>query len=278
MEITIKISKPDFDLAIPAAKEPKGSVFAKLEDKINAGIEDIAIDKLGDVGVSAVNNEPEGRLAKTVISLASVEVFLREMRGLDLVLTESGFGIVSSNNTAPASKIRVDALDGELRVKRLFLMDELLEECFCPSFLTQTKRSGEWQYVERLLLPGYLIAVTAYPDELRDLLRAVPDFARVLAMGETFVPLRENERAWIEEFTKPGDRTIPMSQGYMRGDTLVATEGPLVGHEGLITRVNRHKSLAVLEFHIGGKRVTTRVGLGIVSEQEAEEGQHRRRL
>ena len=87
MEITIKINKPDFDLAIPAAKEPKGSVFAKLESKINTTIEDIAIDKLGDVGVSAVNNEPEGRLAKTVISLASVEVFLREMRGLDLVLT-----------------------------------------------------------------------------------------------------------------------------------------------------------------------------------------------
>ena len=29
MEITIKINKPDFDLAIPAAKEPKGSVFGE---------------------------------------------------------------------------------------------------------------------------------------------------------------------------------------------------------------------------------------------------------
>ena len=146
--------------------------------------------------------------------------------------------------------------------------EPLLAECFCPSFLTQTKRAGEWQYVERLLLPGYLIAVTAYPDELRDLLRSIPDFTRLLAMGETFVPLREDERAWIEEFTKPSDRTIPMSRGYMRGDTLVATEGPLVGHEGLITRVNRHKSLAILEFHIGGKRITTRVGLGIVGKEK----------
>ena len=52
------------------------------------------------------------------------------MRGLDLVLTPTGFGIVSSNDTAPASKIRVDALDGELRVKWLQLSDEILELCF----------------------------------------------------------------------------------------------------------------------------------------------------
>lgn len=130
MEITIRITKDDLNLAIPAAKEPKGTIFAKLEDKINEEIGDIAVDKLGDVGIAAVNNEPKGKLAICVLGLASVEVFLREMRGLDLVLTETGFGIVSTNNTAPASKMRVDALDGELRVKRLHLMDELLEGCF----------------------------------------------------------------------------------------------------------------------------------------------------
>ena len=130
METILKITKAAFDLAIPAAQEPKGTVFTKLESKIKEEIDDIAVDKLGDVGITAVNNNPSGKMAATVRALACVEVFLREMRGLDLVLTETGFGIVSTNNTAPASKMRVDALDGELRVKRLHLMDELLEECF----------------------------------------------------------------------------------------------------------------------------------------------------
>lgn len=130
MEITIRITKDAFDLAIPAAKESHGTIFAKLKDKIDSEIGDIVVDKLGDVGLYVINNDHDEKLSGIVRQLASVEVFLREMRGLDLVLTETGFGIVSTNNTAPASKIRVDALDGELRVKRLHLMDELLEECF----------------------------------------------------------------------------------------------------------------------------------------------------
>lgn len=130
MEITLKISKEEFDKAVPAAREPKGIIFGKLEGKINAAIVDIAEDKLGDAGVAVVNNNTTGELAMTVMALASVDVFLREMRNLDLVLTGTGFGVVSTNDTAPASKMRVDALDGELRVKWLRLYDDLLEQCF----------------------------------------------------------------------------------------------------------------------------------------------------
>lgn len=130
MEITVKINKPDFDLAIPAAKEAKGTVFAKLEKKINEAIVDIGENVLGEVGIRFVNEHPESVATWAVKALASVDVFLKEMRGLDLVLTETGFGIVSTNNTAPASKMRVDALDGELRLKWLRAHDELLKQCF----------------------------------------------------------------------------------------------------------------------------------------------------
>ena len=112
MIATVKIDKGFFDLTIPAAKEPKGIIFAKLETKINSVIQDIADDKLGDVATTIINDNPSGPLAADVKALACVDVFLREMRGLDLVLTPTGFGVVNTNDTAPASKIRVDALDG----------------------------------------------------------------------------------------------------------------------------------------------------------------------
>lgn len=128
--IAVRISKEAFDLAVPAAKEPKGIIFGKLQKKIDNRIDDIAEDRLGHVGINAVNNEPQGRMAETLMELAAVDVFLHEMRNLDLVLTSTGFGVVSTNDTAPASKMRVDALDGELRVKWLMLSDDLTEMCF----------------------------------------------------------------------------------------------------------------------------------------------------
>ena len=130
MEITTVITKDQFEQAVPAAKEPRGTIFAKLERKINSAIEDIIEDNLGAKGNEVLQSDPNGRLAITVMQLASVDVFLHEMRNLDLVLTNTGFGVVSTNDTAPASKIRVDALDGELRVKWLTLHDEMLKLCF----------------------------------------------------------------------------------------------------------------------------------------------------
>ena len=146
--------------------------------------------------------------------------------------------------------------------------EPLLQECFSPQFKTRRKYDGQWIDKELRLLPGYVVCVTAYPDELRQRLRSVPEFTRLLTMGETFVPLRDDERAWIDEWTTKGDRTVPLSFAHKQGDKLVVTEGPLKGREGIITRVNRRKCLAFLELHVAGKKIATTVGLAIVPESE----------
>ena len=147
---------------------------------------------------------------------------------------------------------------------------ELLQECFSPKFRTRRKHDGEWRDEELLLLPGYVVCVTDAPDALRQHLWRLPEFTRLLTMGETFVPLRDDERNWMEEWTKNGDRVIPLSVAYKKGDVLVVTEGPLKGREGMITRINRRKCLAFLELHVDGKRITTTVGLAIVPESQTE--------
>lgn len=146
--------------------------------------------------------------------------------------------------------------------------DGVLEECFSPRYATQMKVRGEWVSVEKLLFPGYLIAVTDQVESLEAALRRIPEFSRLLSMGETFVPLHEEDQAWIGVFTEKGARTVPMSVGVIEGDRVVVTDGPLVGLEALIKKVNRHKSLAFLEFEICGRRVVTKVGLGIVRKTE----------
>lgn len=60
----------------------------------------------------------------------------------------------------------------------------------------------------------------------------------------------------------------PVIPGLKDGDQVVVTAGPLLGHEGLIKTINRRKSTAYLELDLCGRRVTTRVGLAVLSAEQ----------
>ena len=143
--------------------------------------------------------------------------------------------------------------------------EDAVSECFCPRYATQIKRAGEWIDVQKTLLPGYVVVATGRVGALKRCLREVPEYARVLGMGESLVPLASDERALIEAFTHEGDRCVPMSTGVMEGDRVTVVSGPLKGREALIKSVNRHRSIAYVELQICGRTVTTKVGLGIIS-------------
>ena len=148
----------------------------------------------------------------------------------------------------------------------------LLEECFSPTYVHRLKYDGEWRDFERPLLPGYVVAVVSDPVALTHKLRSIRDFARTLTMAETFVPLREEERAWIEENTEMGNRVIPISVGYRKGDALVVTDGPLKGREAMIDRIIRKKCVAILKVHVGNITITTEVGFALLPERDAKRG------
>ena len=168
--------------------------------------------------------------------------------------------VATETQAAQSAELVAQGVDAE--------SEPILEECFSPRFQTQKKVHGAWEYVEEPLFPGYLIAVTARPDALKLALRRVPEFTRLLAVGETFVPLSESDQDLINTFTREGWRCAPMSFGVADGDRVVVTGGPLIGKEALIKRVNRRKSLAYLEFQICGRTVTTKVGLGILAKKD----------
>ena len=100
----------------------------------------------------------------------------------------------------------------------------LLQEVFSPKYETEIKVRGRWVPVQKTLLPGYLIAVTNDPEGLEAVLRDLPEFARLLAQGNEFVPLAPAEVEIIGSFTSPGKRVVPMSIGVKDGDRVVIIE------------------------------------------------------
>lgn len=148
---------------------------------------------------------------------------------------------------------------------------DVLSECFYPQYETELKVRGSWVPCVKPLFPGYLIAVTDDAVELESQLVKLPEFARVLSMGEKPVPLAPEEVELIGGFTRPGERVIPMSRAVKDGEKVVVVGGPLLGHEGLIRDINRRKSTAYLEIDLCGRKVSTRVGLAVLAAPETVE-------
>lgn len=114
-------------------------------------------------------------IAKKIVA---TDAFIRAIPSLDLVLTPNGFGIVSNNTVAPASKDYVDRLLLSLAQNRDFAIDNLLHEVLqvqswratqqgqyflatlyqSPLAFPQTLHKGKaWEYFEQVHAPLVLI-------------------------------------------------------------------------------------------------------------------------
>ena len=145
--------------------------------------------------------------------------------------------------------------------------DDVVEECFLPTFELMRRKDGEWRKVRELLFPGYLFVKTNDPERLAVRLRAVPVFMRLLGNDDSFTPLFPDEVTWLEAFTTAKTHVVEMSRGVIEGGAVVVTDGPLKGREAQITKINRHKRLAYLDMHMFGRTKSVRIGLEIVRKR-----------
>ncbi|WP_165054383.1 MULTISPECIES: transcription termination/antitermination NusG family protein [unclassified Adlercreutzia] len=139
----------------------------------------------------------------------------------------------------------------------------ILRECFVPKACVAQKVDGKWIPCERVLLPGYLIAVTARADQLEPVLRRVPDLTRILGNDNAFTPLDASEVAWLEASTSQSDRVVEMSEGCLEGGRLRITSGPLLGKEAWVRKVNHRKKVAYLEMQMFGRTIKAQLGLKV---------------
>ena len=134
MEILTKITKQVFEAFVPAAKMPEhnDSVYGRLAEQFK-----VVYDRLiQNVVAPSLETEldTEGALQKEVLRYVCLEAFVQSIRSLDLVLTATGFGIVSTASMAPASKVRVDALMEDCRLRAA--------ESLCAIVKSMTGRNG----------------------------------------------------------------------------------------------------------------------------------------
>lgn len=153
---------------------------------------------------------------------------------------------------------------------------EIVEECE-----EKVLRSGEKAFVMRgerifhtneereireyILFPGYVFIDTrSDTDDLRIRLRNVKQMTKLLSAGGEFSPIHPEEESFLKEIGGE-EHFVRYSKGFKDGDQIVVTDGALLGKEGRIKWIDRHNRVAGIEVELLGRKVTVKLGLGLVS-------------
>lgn len=124
---------------------------------------------------------------------------------------------------------------------------ELLADCFCVGRERWFTRAGRSELQEAPAYRGYAFAVTADPGALAKALGRLPVRAELVGTeGRMWAPLDRAAQAWYER-CMDGKRVLRSSTAAIVDGVLHVTEGPLVGQEAVIRKVDRHRRLCEVE-------------------------------
>ena len=149
--------------------------------------------------------------------------------------------------------------------RRIKAPDEELFIVRCIRYIRNP--GGGFHEQEANAFPGYIFADTENINNLIERLRKIPDLTKVLGAGEDVFPIYKEEEE-VLQLLIGDDHIISTSKGIIRNRQLIITSGDLVGQEGLIVWVNRHRKVACIEIEISGRKVKTKVGLEITKKTD----------
>ena len=90
---------------------------------------------------------------------------------------------------------------------------------------------------------------------------------RVVCMEKTNMRYVTEEDIEIVELLSGEERLMKFSEGWIQGDKVMVTKGPLKGMEGNISRIDRHKRVAWLNVELFGRTVDLQAGLEIIRKE-----------
>lgn len=143
---------------------------------------------------------------------------------------------------------------------------EIIQKSFIPYYEEMKKYQGKWEKVKSRLFPGYIFLVTENLEALSSGLSHIFGYTRLLGTGKEIVPLTHEEVDFLEKFGGE-DQLVQVSCGMIENDRVRILSGPLMGQEGLIKKIDRHKRKAYLEAQMFGRNVPVQVGLEIIAKR-----------
>ena len=141
------------------------------------------------------------------------------------------------------------------------------EDVFVPLAERWTKIRGERTLITSRLFPGYVFIETEGIEDFYKRLNRIYAMTKVLRTGDEMMPIQKEEEEYLRKLG--GDEhVVKYSEGYIEGERLIVTSGPLKDFAGNVKKVLRHKRLVVMEVPLLGRTVEVTVGMGVVERRE----------
>ena len=143
---------------------------------------------------------------------------------------------------------------------------QCLRTLLYPILPTEETISGRMAYPGKNPLSRVCLFNYQNPEKLVNGLKKVIGLTKLIGTGDEIVPLVQEE---IDLLMKIGTdkQLVEMSSGIIENDRVQILAGPLMGMEGNIRRIDRHKRTAYLEIEMFGRTVEMKVGLEIIRKE-----------
>lgn len=173
--------------------EGEQTLFEKISPELQAAEDWVARTFTGDDILDDIAASTTGTLWQRVAGIIVEDALHRAIPSLDLVLTPNGFGIVSNQNLAPASKDRVERLITKLVAQRDSYINLLIDDL---------RTLAEWQDTEQY--QWFASSLISWPKAC---VNTVVDRPREGQQWDQFLQLRERailiEDAIAEKWISP---------------------------------------------------------------------------
>lgn len=143
---------------------------------------------------------------------------------------------------------------------------------FIPKKKRYFRQKGIATMIEEVLFPGYVfiesnLMMTDFSVYVSNSLKTKSGFIKLLGKktDSDYISVLPEERKWLEQFTNK-KKVIESSFGYIEGDQIVITDGPLIGYESKIVRINRHKRKVDIEVQMFNETQVVSLPCEIVSK------------
>lgn len=141
---------------------------------------------------------------------------------------------------------------------------------FIPLKETFFKKSGNVKKETSIMFPGYIFIETSmnaydFLDYTKRLLRIYRNFITVLRYGDSDeMTVRWEERLALMKLMNH-EWCVETSCGFKENNTVKITSGPLVGCEGQIKKIDRHKMKALVEVEMFDRKSLFELGLQVLT-------------